>query len=249
MILGRSVGTALLASVLLLATLFSPLMASAQTDYSDLQVQNASTVQAGEATPVASPEASPAADTELVGYIVGDPDAPVTLQIYHDYQCPYCRIFYNEVQGQLIEDYVRTGQVNLEFLDFTVVGIGSVDELTDDSKESVQAAEAAMCAAEQDAFLDYHSTLYSGEMTPNSGAFSDDNLKGFAEELGLDTGRFGDCLDTAKYEDAVISFVHLGMDRGVPGTPVLSINGGEPFRSPEGGYEALAEMIDAELGE
>jgi protein-disulfide isomerase len=214
-------------------------------DLSDLNVQNASTVQSGGATPVASPEASPVADADLTGYIVGDPNAPITLQIYADYQCPHCRNFFNNVEPQLVDDYVRTGQVKLELLDFTVVGVPSLNALPDDSLESVQAAEAAMCAAEQDAFIEYYQTLFTGEVKPNSGAFSDDNLKAFAADLGLDTDQFDECLDTGKYEDAVIAFVHLGIDRGVRGTPSLSINGGEIFSV--GDYNELQEILDEEL--
>jgi len=220
---------------------------SSAVDFTDLPVQNATTVQSPDATPTASPEASPAADVELRGYIVGDPDAPVTLQIYADYQCPHCRSFYNNIEPQLVADYVATGQVKLELLDFTVVGVPSIQELDDDSLESVQAAEAAMCAAEQDAFLEYYQTLFSGEMTPNSGAFSDENLKGFAADLGLDTDIFDACLDNGKYEPAIISYVYLAVERGVPGTPSLSIDNGEIFSV--GSYEELQEQLDTALGE
>jgi protein-disulfide isomerase len=218
----------------------------AALDLTDLEVQNASTVQRGDATPAASPQASPVAEAELTGYIVGDPDAPITLQIYADYQCPHCRNFFNNIEPQLIDDYVRTGKVKLELLDFTVVGVPSLDALPDDSLESVQAAEAAMCAAEQDAFIEYYQTLFTGEVEPNSGAFSDDNLKAFAEELGLDTDQFDECLDTGKYEEAVMAFVHLGVDRDVPGTPSFSINGGEIFSV--GDYSELQETLEEELG-
>jgi protein-disulfide isomerase len=233
----------------LLTTTFAPLTATAQEDaLAGLEVENASTVRTSDATPAASSEASPVASGELTGFLVGHPDAPVTLQIYADYQCPHCRNFAAIIEPQLIEDYVATGQVRIEFLDFTVVGVPSIDDLPDDSLESVQAAEAAMCAAEQDAYLDYRTTLISGEMQPNSGAFSNENLIGFAEELGLDADRFADCLENGVYEDAVIAFVHQAIDRGVQGTPTLSINGGEPFFLDQTGYEGLQQQLDAALG-
>lgn len=104
-----------------------------------------------------------------------DPEAPITLQIYADYQCPHCRAFFNNVEPQLFDNYVRKGQAKLELLDFTVVGVPGLEDLQDDSLESVQAAEAAMRADKQDAL--YYQTLFTGEMEPNSGAFSDVNLK------------------------------------------------------------------------
>jgi protein-disulfide isomerase len=240
-----------LAFALMICAGFAPGELSAQdasaVDFTDLPVQNATTVQEPGSTPVASPEASPVADVELRGYIVGDPDAPVTLQIYADYQCPHCRNFYNTIEPQLVADYVATGKVKLELLDFTVVGVPSIQALDDDSLESVQAAEAAMCAAEQGAYLEYYQTLFSGEMTPNSGAFSNSNLKAFAADLGLDTDVFDDCLDSGKYEPAIISYVYLGVERGVPGTPSLSIDNGEIFSV--GSYEELQGLLDEALGE
>lgn len=221
---------------------------SAQDDhFADLEIENATTVGSMDATPAASPEASPVATGELRGFLVGAPDAPVTLQIYADYQCPHCRTFATMIEPQITENYVATGDVRIEFLDFTVVGVPGLDALTDDSLESVQAAEAAMCAAEQDAYLPYRNALFSGEMRPNSGAFSDENLVAMAEDLGLDTDRFAECLENGVYEDAVISFVYLAIERGVQGTPSLSINGGEPFFVPETGYDGIRELLDAEL--
>lgn len=224
----------------------SPLPATAQDGV--LEVQNASTVQESDASPAASPEASPAAGDALTGYLVGDPDAPVTLQVYADYQCPHCRTFASTIEPQLIADYVATGDVRIEYLDFTVVGVPSIDALPDDSLKSVQAAEAAMCAAEQDAYLDYRTALFSGEMRPNSGAFSNDSLVAIASDLDLDVDRFTDCLENGVYEDAVIAFVYQAIDRGVQGTPSFSINGGAPFFLDQTGYDGLKQLLDAELG-
>lgn len=238
-------------ALLLLTIVAAPLAttAAAQDDaLADLEVENASTVREGDATPTASPEASPVAVGDLTGYLVGDPDAPVTLQIYADYQCPHCRTFANTIEPQLIEDYVVTGDVRIEYLDFTVVGVPSIDALPDDSLESVQAAEAAMCAAEQDAYVEYRTALFTGDVQPNSGAFSNENLVAMASDLDLDADRFTDCLENGVYEDAVIGFVYQAIDRGVQGTPSFSINGGEPFFMTESGYDSLKEQIDAALG-
>lgn len=247
MIFPRTLKTLILA-IMTLAFAASPLLAAAQEDaLADLEVQNASTVASADGTPAASPEASPESDQPLTGYLVGNPDAPVTLQIYADYQCPHCRSFANTIEPQLIADYVATGDVRIEYLDFTVVGVPSIDALPDDSLESVQAAEAAMCAAEQDAYLGYRTSLLSGDMRPNSGAFSNESLVAMADDLQLDTDRFSTCLENGVYEDAVIGFVYQAIDQGVQGTPAFSINGGEPFFLPESGYEGMQEVLDAAL--
>ena len=238
-----------IAFLLLSITSAVPLGATVQDGaLADLEVQNASTVRESDATPIASPEASPVATGELAGYLVGDPDARVTLQIYADYQCPHCRNFAQIIEPQLIADYVASGDVRIEYLDFTVIGVPSIHALPDDALESVQAAEAAMCAAEQDGYMAYRTTLFTGDLKPNSGAFSNENLIAVADDQGLDVDRFTDCLENGVYEDAVIGFVYQAVDRGVEGTPSFSINGGEPFFLPESGYDGLQELLDAELG-
>ena len=60
--------------------------------------------------------------------------------------------------------------------------------------------------------------------------------------------RFAACLENGDYEEAVIAFVFQAVNNGVPGTPALSINGGEPFFLTESGYDGLKELLDAELG-
>lgn len=234
--------------LLLLTLAVSPLNVTAQHDALEgLQVENASPVQQQSATPAASPAASPEAIQPLTGYLVGDPNAPVTLQIYSDYQCSHCRAFAKTIEPRLIQDYVVTGDVRIEYLDFTVVGVPGLEALSDDSMESVQAAEAAMCAAEQDAYLDYRTALFTGDVQPDSGAFGNENLIAIADELQLDMERFTNCLQTEKYEEAVIAFVYQAIDRGVQGTPAFSIKSGEPFFLTQDGYDGLREMIEAEL--
>lgn len=211
----------------------------------DIQLTNASFIQEGSAvaTPVASPAATPAVP-DVTGYILGDPAAPNTLQIYADYRCPHCRTFHRDVEPGLIEDFVRDGRMNIELLDFTVVGVTSFEAIATEPFESVQAAEAAACAAEQDAFLRYRERLYAGPDVLEEGDFSDDNLIGFADELGLAVDQFTASLEGDRYKQAVIVSVSLGMSRSVEGTPTMILNGGEPFFLPEGGYEELKTVIE-----
>lgn len=228
--------------------------ALAQDDNADLPFQNASFIRDLSELPAASPEATPDATPiveldldDLRGYILGDLDAPNTLQLYADYRCPHCRVFHTDVEPGLIEDFVAPGLMNIEIFDFTVIGVPSFEELDDDSIESVQAAEAAACAAEQDAYLAYRDWLYAGESRTNDGDFSDDNLIGAAEELGLDVDQFAASLLGGVYEDGVIAMVAQGIERGVGGTPTMILNNGEPFHMPNDGYPALKELLEPEL--
>lgn len=222
--------------------------AVAQLADSGLEFQNASfIVNTNDATPVASPNASPV-PIDIRGYILGDPDAPHTLQIYADYRCPHCRAFSVDIEPQLIEDFVNPGRLNIEYLDFTVIGVPSFEELGDDTIESVQAAEAAACAAEQDSYLDFREWLFDGPTRTSEGDFSDDNLVNAAEALGLDVEMFSESLLSGKYEQAIIDSVSLGLNRGVQGTPAMTLNSGEAFYVPENGYKGIREILENELG-
>lgn len=237
------------AMLMFAGSLLMPGLASADAAlYDGLDVQNASGVQApSTATPDASPVASPAVETPVTGYIIGDPDAPITLTMYLDYQCPHCRAYHTEIEPQLVEDFVRTGLVKLEIVDFPVIGLKMRDDYTDDTKESMQAAEAAMCAAEQDAFIPYRETLYSGELTPNSGTLNDDYLKSVAADLGLDQSAFDTCLDSGRYEERILAGFLDGVAANAEGTPSFRINGGDAFFLDNTGYDGLKMKLQDAL--
>lgn len=227
-------------------------IADAQVSETELKVQNASFILDPSTKPVATPDSagSPVVELDLEdlrGYILGDPNAPNTLKLFSDYRCPHCRVFHTDIEPGLLEDFVLPGRLNIEHFDFTVIGVPDFESLSDDTIESVQAAEATACAAEQGEYLAYREWLFEGEPRTNDGDFSDDNLIAAAEELGLDADRFAASLLNGVYEDGVIAMVTHGLEHGVRGTPTMILNGGEPFFVPSEGYEALKELLETEL--
>jgi len=111
-------------------------------------------------------------------------------------------------------------------------------------QESQWAAEASECAAEQDAFWEYHDYLFDNHGGENQGAFSKENLKRFADELGLDTKAFNECLDSGKYTQVVQSETTAGQQLGVQSTPTFLVNGqpvvgAQPFEV----FEQVIEQI------
>ena len=110
--------------------------------------------------------------------------------------------------------YVQTGVVRFGYLHFAFLG-----------PESQWAAEASECAAEQDAFWEYHDRLFDGQSGENQGAFSKDNLKQFAADLGLDTQDFDACLDSGKYASTVEDETQTTQSLGVRSTPTFLVNG------------------------
>ncbi len=145
---------------------------------------------------------------------MGDPNAPVHIIEYGDFQCPYCLKFWAETEPQLIEEYVNTGKVYFEFRSFPIIG-----------PESTWAAEAAYCAGDQNKFWEYHDTLFLNWTGENVGDFTKERLVQYAEALNLNTGEFESCLNEEKYKGRVEQDKAEGEANGVYATPTFLING------------------------
>lgn len=114
---------------------------------------------------------------------------------------------------QLEETEVAEGRVKLVWRNMAFLG-----------QESVWAAEAAQCAAEQGQFWPYHDKLFMEQAGENQGAFSKENLKRFAREIGLQPAPFDACLDSDRYADSIRAERQAGQQKGVRSTPTLFIN-------------------------
>lgn len=146
--------------------------------------------------------------------MLGQAPAPVTMVEFGDFQCPFCGRFARDTLPSIKKDYIDTGKVKFFYNDFSFLGA-----------ESVQAAQAAKCADDQEKFWAYHDYLYSSQQGENQGAFSDDNLKKFAAALGLNQSQFNSCLTSKKYEQAVKNETDRGRQYGVNATPTSFVDG------------------------
>ncbi len=166
---------------------------------------------------------------------MGDPNAPVRLIEYADFQCPYCRQFWQETEPQIVEQYVKTGKVYFEY--------HSVGAFLGD--ESGAAAQAAYCAGDQGKFWEYHDTLFSNWTGENVGDFTPDKLLQYAASVGLDKGTFGDCLNSGKYASRLDQDVKDAQAAGIRATPSFLING----KLVEGAlpFASFQQAIDAAL--
>jgi protein-disulfide isomerase len=163
----------------------------------------------------------------------GDANAPVTIDVYADFQCPYCARF-EPVLEQLGPNYIDTGKVKLIFHNFAFIGA-----------ESDAAAQAVMCAGDQNKFWLFANDLYQHQGAENSGVFASGNLKKLAAAAGLDSSKFNSCLDSGKYAAAVQQQTAEGGQRQVRSTPTFFVNG----QIHEGGvsYDQLVGLVDAAL--
>ena len=141
-------------------------------------------------------------------HIQGPADAPVTLVEYGDYECPYCGAAYpiiKEVQARMGE------RLRFVFRNFPI---------TTSHPHAGQAAEAAEAAGVQGPFWEMHDLLYE-----NQQSLEDEDLRGYAERLGLDVDRFGKELAEHVHADRVHEDFMSGVRSGVNGTPTFYVNG------------------------
>jgi protein-disulfide isomerase len=153
------------------------------------------------------------------GKSMGQAEAPITIMLFSDFQCPGCGFLARSVEEQLIEAFVNTGQARLEYRHYLIV-----DQLVGGT-ESREAAEASECASEQGQFWNYHNMLFGNQQGEGRGAFAERRLKALAEATGLDLAAFNACFDSNRYASEVQADHTLGVQSGVSGTPTVFING------------------------
>lgn len=159
--------------------------------------------------------ARPAGD----GLTLGDPGAPVRIDVFEDFQCPACKRFTETVEHQVLAEFVETGKAYYVFHNYAFLDRSSV------TKESQRAALAGLCANEQGKFWEYHDTLFANWNGENQGAFSDVRLGDFAASLSLDTKAFDSCMSEGRYVSVVDASFDEGNTMGVQGTPSVFVNG------------------------
>ena len=187
---------------------------------------------------------TPAALPNADGLSLGDPNAVATIDVFEDFQCPACQRFTENTESLIIQNLVATGQARYVFHHYPFLdgnGAGS-------SGESDQAANAAMCANEQDKFWEMHSILYANWNGENQGAFSDRRIQAMAESLELDMEAFNSCFSANEYEAEIQADFELGQQMGVSGTPTVFVNGqrvGQPRQVPS--YQEIADTVNSIL--
>ena len=190
----------------------------------------------GEIVTVA-PNPRPMAD----GTMMGDPNAPVRIDVFEDFQCPSCRIYSEEVETRIVDTYVVTGQVYYVFHQYPFIDRAS------ENKESQQSANASMCAAEQGLFWEYHDTLFANWSGENAGAFRDERLVAFAETLDLDMDLFKNCFEENRYRDEIQADFDLGTEMGVNSTPSVFVNGQQIAPGFIPSFEDVQQAVEAVL--
>jgi protein-disulfide isomerase len=176
--------------------------------------------------------------------IIGNPDAPITIIEFSDFQCPFCARFHIQTLPTIMEEYIEKGSVKLVFRDFPIQSI---------HPNAVPASVAAECANEQGKFKQMHDILFEkqNEWSNLETVYAIELFNQYSEQINLEQEQFSSCLSTAKYVKEIQNDLDDGRTYGVTGTPgffignqqigFVELKGAQPF-------ESFKNVIDRQLG-
>jgi len=176
--------------------------------------------------------------------IIGNPDAPITIIEFSDFQCPFCARFYTQTLPLIYDEYIEPGKVKLVFRDYPIQSI---------HPNAVPAAIASECANEQGEFKAMHDMLFEkqNEWSRQETVDALSLFSQYATKIQLEQDTFDSCLTSGKYIDEIKKDLADGRDYGVSGTPgffvgndqigYVELKGAQPF-------DSFKKIIDAQLG-
>lgn len=150
----------------------------------------------------------------VAGMTIGAQDAPVLVEEYFDFQCPYCQQMSDEIVKPFIEQVVSKGEARFAYRLYPFLG-----------PESLIAARGAYCAATQGKFWPFQAILFAQRGVGNQGTYSEARLRTYAEAAGLDLAAYDACMASQDAAIFAAGSVQRGVQMGLPGTPVFFVNG------------------------
>ena len=169
--------------------------------------------------------------------MLGNPNAKITIVEFGDYQCTFCYKFHDETMKKINQEYIKTANVNFIYKDFPLNG-----------EQSILASEASYCAQKQNKFWEYHDTLYNNWGGENTGWITENVLRGFARDVGLNLDEFSQCLEISEFRQKVLDNEQFAREIGINATPsflifndseLYRIIGAQPFDKFEQAFEEL----------
>lgn len=161
----------------------------------------------------------------------GGADAPVTVIVFGDFQCPSCRAAHEQIEAVLDRDYVETGKIRVVFHDFPLAM----------HPNAVPTARAARAAGAQGHFWAMHDLLYARQDEWAGDRDVTQRLLGYATALGLDQQAFKRALNDGQYAAAITAAIADGTSLGINATPTYRVDGTNV------GAGGLKAAIDAAL--
>ena len=153
-------------------------------------------------------------DTDNGSAIVLNPGSTKVIDIWEDPQCPVCKNFEDAI-GDYVDSLVREKKATVRFHVLSFLG-----------DESVRAANASFCAADEGQYLDFHHALYAVQSPlENSGFWSNEKLVSIGQKIGISSTTFSDCVTKESKLELVKANYDSMSKFGVQGTPTVFING------------------------
>ncbi len=172
--------------------------------------------------------------------LLGSPDAPVTLILFEDLQCPICKQFAEEGLPGIVEEYVRPGKVRLRFAGLAFIG-----------PDSEKALLHVVAAGAQGKLWQLTDRLYASQGGENDGWVTDELLERISGELGLDYAKLATDADGQAVLQQANAMATEAEQREVPGTPWFYVQVGddEPYEVRPGSFaiDEFREMLDDAL--
>jgi protein-disulfide isomerase len=169
------------------------------------------------------------------GESLGKADAPVTLEVWSDFQCPVCGRLVTDYSSRLATEFIVPGQVRLVAHDVQFIG-----------KESLDAAVAARCAGAQGKYWEYHDWIFYNQNGENLGTFNAERLALFADNVGLDRTTWDACIADPSQAAAVRAETTQATSQGILSTPTFRFGDQELAGLPRT-YADLASAIRSVL--
>lgn len=168
-------------------------------------------------------------------YVLGRTDAPLTIIEFTDYQCPFCKKYFDNVFSKIKSEYINTGKIRYVIRDFPL----------DEHPQALLAANAAQCAGEQGKYFEMHDQLFTeqNKWSYQSNALS--TFKTYGTKLGLEANKFNACLDSGKYESEIAKDIADAEKYTVLSTPTIFINNSKIVGAQS--YDLFKTTIDSEL--
>ena len=169
------------------------------------------------------------------GYAMGNPNAPVKIMEFADFECPSCAGFATITEPDVRKRIIDAGLANITYFDFPLT----------QHRNTLGASNAAACADEQGKFWPMHDRLFNtqdewnGEATDVPKPF----FKRYAGEVGLDVAKWESCFDARKYQKRISANLAEGLRRGVNSTPTFVI--GTKLYPGNRSYDQMKALVDS----
>jgi len=184
-----------------------------------------------------------ASSATVKGMVAGEASAPITVIWYGDYKNADSTIFARESLSTLLDEYVATGKIRLEYNPFPAQALK--DGTFDTESESFRAAEAAMCANDQGMFWPFNGALYANTVGERLNSFPVERIKQIgAQTPGMDTVAFNTCVENRTHTAEVLAAGNLSLERSIESASTFVING-QPVTTSE--LAPLTAVIETQL--